>query len=81
MTLRKKANEINEQKYDTDDWERKIVFDGKQFLIRIPTEVSNILKMKKGQIITFTLKYADPSKPIEDSELTIKYEGKNGKKK
>jgi len=81
MPIRKKINKMNESEYGVDTWERNIVFDGKQFLIRIPKEVSDVINIKKGDIFEFTLKSAEQSKPLEDSELIIKYVRKNDKKK
>lgn len=81
MPIRNKINKMNEAEYNKDTWERNIVFDGKQYLIRIPNEVVDILKIKKGDTFEFIIKISDQSKPIEDSELIMKYVRKNGKKK
>lgn len=81
MGVRSKINKINELNYHEDSLERKVVFDGKQFGIRIPKEFSDFLEIKKGDKFLFILKIADENKNKKESQLTAKYVRVNDKKK
>ena len=77
MTQREIVNKVAEQDFDKEEETATLSYDGKQFLIRIPKEISEIKKMKKGDQIKFILKIAKKPTPIEESELTIEYVRKN----
>lgn len=78
MTQRKKLNKINEPDYHRETKSAKIAFDGKQFLVRIPTEISGIKKMKKGDKLEFIVEIPPAPEPIENAKLTITYVRENG---
>jgi hypothetical protein len=81
MSQRKKLNALNESKYRIEEKAAKITFDGKQFLVRIPKEVAEIMKIKKGDLIHFHIEIASEPEPIENSKLTINYmRAKHGEK-
>ena len=73
MNQRKILNKVSEEKFNQEEENATLSYDGKQFLIRIPKVIAEIKKMKKGDQIKFHLKIAEKPVPIEDSELTIEY--------
>ena len=73
MNQRKILNKVSEEKFNQEEENATLSFDGKQFLIRIPKVIAEIKKMSKGDQIKFHLKIAEKPTPIEDSELTIEY--------
>lgn len=50
-----------------------IVFDGKQFLVRFPTEIAEMKKIKKGDKIKFKMTAPKEPIPLEEGELLIEY--------
>ena len=77
MNQRKILNKVSEEKFNQEEENATLSYDGKQFLIRIPKVIAEIKKMKKGDQIKFHLKIAEKPTPIEESELTIEYVRKN----
>jgi hypothetical protein len=73
MNQRKILNKVSEEKFNQEEENATLSYDGKQFLIRIPKVIAEIKKMEKGDQIKFHLKIAEKPTPIEDSELTIEY--------
>lgn len=73
MNQRKILNKVSEEKFNQEEENATLSYDGKQFLIRIPKVIAEIKKMSKGDQIKFHLKIAEKPTPIEDSELTIEY--------
>ena len=73
MNQRKILNKVSEEKFNQEEENATLSYDGKQFLIRIPKVIAEIKKMKKGDQIKFHLKITEKPIPIEDSELTIEY--------
>ena len=73
MNQRKILNKVSEEKFNQEEENATLSYDGKQFLIRIPKVIAEIKKMSKGDQIKFHLKIAEKPVPIEDSELTIEY--------
>jgi len=62
---------IEEPLTDVTEKEMNIVFDGKQFLVRFPKDISNAIGVKKGDKIKF--KVMSPSPKI-NQEQTIEIE-------
>ncbi len=79
MTQRKTLNEINEPKYDQEEGTAKVVFDGKQFLVRIPTAVAEAAGVKKGDKVKFVAKIVPDPQPISNSKILMEYVRDNGK--
>ena len=53
--------------------EATISFDGRQFLARIPSEVSQLLKIKKGDKLVFNIQLPPPhTKEEVKTTLTLK---------
>jgi len=73
MNQREILNKVAEEEIDTHEETATMSFDGKQFLVRIPKEIADIKKMKKGDKLKFHLKIAKKPMPTEDSTLTIEY--------
>ena len=73
MNQRKILNKVSEEKFNQEEENATLSYDGKQFLIRIPKVIAEIKKMGKGDQIKFHLKIAEKPTPTEDSELTIEY--------
>lgn len=81
MSQRKKINQQNEQHYNTDEKDMNVVYDGKQYLIRIPKDISDTLEIKKGDKFKFIITYPENPIPINKSNLEIKYVRSDEKKK
>ena len=79
MKQRKIINEVTEQSYDEESGSAKVVFDGKQFLVRIPTAVAEASGVKKGDTVNFKVKIVPEPQPIENSKIEMEYVRKNAK--
>ncbi len=55
MKHRETINKSIEEKLNEEEEIVKIQFDGRQFLIKIPTEFTRILKLKKGDKMKLSL--------------------------
>jgi len=73
MSQREILNKVAEEEIDTHEENATLSYDGKQFLVRIPKEVAEIKKMKKGDKLKFHLKIAQKPTPLQESVLTIEY--------
>ena len=56
-------------------YEARISYDGKQFVVRLPKEVSDLLNVVKGKVMKFILTAPKPG------ERKVKYEIRIGKSK
>jgi hypothetical protein len=53
--------------------EAKLTYDGKQFLVRIPVDISSLLQMKRGDMIEFKFTMHPPEqKKKPEFEITFK---------
>ena len=73
MNHRDKLNELNLQTYNAEEKIATVVFDGRQFLVRFPTEIAKIKKIKKGDKIKFKMLAPKRPAPLEEGELIIEY--------
>lgn len=70
MKHREIVNKLIEEELDKEIKDVKIQFDGNQFFIKIPTEMSQLLKLKKGDIARITLSIPE-SGSIRKSALKL----------
>ncbi len=77
MSQRKILNKLAEEEINIEKRKAKIAFDGKQFLVRIPTEIASIKGIKKGDLFEFTMEIPKEPTPITEGNLKIEYVRKN----
>lgn len=71
------VNVIEEPLTEVTEKEMSIVFDGKQFLVRFPKDISNAIGIKKGDKIKF--KVTSPSPKInQEQKIEIEYIKRDG---
>jgi len=49
MSQRKTVNKVVQPKLPNENWTVRISFDSRQFFVRFPKELAELLKIKKGQ--------------------------------
>ena len=72
MSQRDKLNKFAEENLSKEIYVRRLVYDGKQWLVRFPKEVQEILNLSKGDKVEFLLEMAEKPHPIEKSKLSIR---------
>ncbi|ODS37828.1 hypothetical protein BEH94_01925 [Candidatus Altiarchaeales archaeon WOR_SM1_SCG] len=68
--LPKEIEEVIEQKGDIIDENVKITYDGRQFLVRFPSEISKLMEITRQDKINFKLEMPKP-RTDEKPKLTI----------
>ena len=58
MAHRELINKIKEEEYDEEEGTASVSFDGKQFVVRIPTSVAEAARVQKGDKVFFKAKIA-----------------------
>lgn len=61
MKQRELINKTIEPELDTETKDLKIQWDGRQFFIKLPTEFSELLQLKKGDKARLTMKIPETS--------------------
>jgi len=73
MNHRDKLNALNVPTFNAVEKAATVVFDGRQFLVRFPTEIAETKKIKKGDKIKFKITAPEKPAPLEEGELIIEY--------
>jgi len=73
MSLRKEFNKQNEPKFEYEEKEVNITYDGKQLLARIPTEIAKLKEIKKGDKIKFRFEFPEYPSQQKDGKLILEY--------
>lgn len=68
--LPKPIAEVVTDRPDIIEKKAKITYDGRQYLVRIPTEISNVLNISQDDMIKFTAVVPSP-KSTEKKSLKI----------